>query len=103
MCLVYIHSSIDFAAPLLALVQDRRLGRVEDIQNEAVRIILGCPRISKVFDMRKELSFPSIRERITEVNLLAGIEMLRQKHPNPSTKLFQTFLSKEKHSSRRIT
>ena len=56
----YIRSIVDYAAPVLRLYSDKSFKRLEVFQNEAMRVILGCTRTTKVLNMRKELQLPSI-------------------------------------------
>ncbi len=43
---------IDYAAPLLATIHPAQIEHLEKLQNEALRIMLGAPRWTKVCNMR---------------------------------------------------
>ena len=62
-----IRSLIDYAAPVLVRFSDSHLRSLERIQNEAMRIILGCPKTAKIEVLRAELSLPSVVCRIHEI------------------------------------
>lgn len=62
-----IRSIIDYAAPALFAFSDSQLRPLETVQNEAMRIILGCPKTAKIEIMRKELNLPGIAVRIREI------------------------------------
>ena len=64
MYIAYVRSVIDYAAPALANFDKGRLRKLEIIQNEAMRIILGCPKSTKVSNMRLELGIDAIVDRI---------------------------------------
>ncbi|XP_069172815.1 uncharacterized protein [Procambarus clarkii] len=53
-------SPIVYAAPMLALVSEKMLGGLEKMQNEAMKIILGCPRTTISLNTRKELDISYI-------------------------------------------
>lgn len=55
-----IRSIIDYAAPVPSFVGKGRLTKLEVIHNEAMRVILGCPRNSMVDIMRTEIGLQSI-------------------------------------------
>lgn len=76
-----IYSFFDCASPLLALMPDKRLGRLKKKQNEAVKISLGFPLTTMILDKRKELDLAII----TEVSIRIGIRMLIQRHTDPCT------------------
>lgn len=77
MYIAYVRSVIDYAAPVLANYDKGRLNKLELIQNEAMRIILGCPKSTKVSNMRLELGLHSIMDRIKELNTVHGLRTLR--------------------------
>ena len=56
-------SVIEYALPILTLSQTQ-IERLERIQNEAMRIILGCTKDTAVRAMRYLLDFPTIKDRI---------------------------------------
>ena len=62
-----IRSLIDYAAPVLVQCSPTQLKPLELVQNEAIRIILGCPKTAKIEVMRAELVLPSVVSRIHEI------------------------------------
>lgn len=64
----YIRPLIYYAAPALITQSSSSIRKLELMQNMAMRIIMGCPRTTKILNMRNELGLLSIRDRITEIN-----------------------------------
>ena len=75
----YVRSLVDYAAPALIGLGKVRLTKLEVIQNEAMRIILGAPTTAKVVNLRQELNLPSLADRIHEINTAAAVRILRDK------------------------
>ena len=73
-----IRSIIDYASPLLVSYSENELRPLEVIQNKAMRIILGCPRCTRIEIMRLELNLCSIVDRIQELAAVALIRMIRR-------------------------
>ncbi|KAK4312706.1 hypothetical protein Pmani_015891 [Petrolisthes manimaculis] len=71
-----IRSLIDYAAIVLVQFSMTQLRPLELIQNEAMRIILGCPRTAKIEVLRAELDMPSIVFRIQEIACRATSRLL---------------------------
>lgn len=69
-----IRSVIDYRASNLLNLSKARLQAVERIQNEAMRIILGCPKTAKIETMRYELGLMPITHRI---QLIATLQITR--------------------------
>ncbi|MPC79072.1 hypothetical protein E2C01_073584 [Portunus trituberculatus] len=57
-----IRSFIDYAAPVLIQFSATQLRPLELVQNEAIRIILGCPRTARIEVLRAELHLPRIND-----------------------------------------
>ncbi|MPC98533.1 hypothetical protein E2C01_093906 [Portunus trituberculatus] len=62
-----VRSLIDYAAPVLIQFSATQLRPLELVQNEALRIILGCPRTARIEILRAELQLPSIMCRVQEI------------------------------------
>ena len=77
MYIAYIRSVIDYAAPALICLPNSKLAKLETIQNEAMRIILGCPITASVSNMQVELGLIPLSERIREINTMIGVKALR--------------------------
>ena len=77
MYISYIRSVIDYAAPYLASFPKTRIQKLEVLQNEALRIILNCPRTASVKLLQHELNIPSISTRITYLGVVATIRAYR--------------------------
>ena len=71
-----IRSLIDYAAPVLIQYSTTQLRPLELVQNEAMRIILGCPRTARIEVLRAELHLPSITCRIQEITCRTVSRML---------------------------
>ncbi|XP_069158163.1 uncharacterized protein [Procambarus clarkii] len=78
----YVRSIIDYAAPVLCTYSQSDMKRLESIQNEAMTIILGVPRTAKTSNLREELSLPSVKSRIQELNAKLAIRIARDPHYN---------------------
>jgi ribonuclease HI len=62
MMLALVHSRMDYGLGLLSL-SSTQITRIERIQNEAMRLVLGCPRDTPVEAMKYILNLPSIKTR----------------------------------------
>ncbi|XP_068245305.1 uncharacterized protein [Palaemon carinicauda] len=76
--LATLRSIIDYSAPVLCSFSDKDLRPLELLQNEAMRVILGCPRTARIEIMRLELNFPSVTQRIRELTVSSIIRLIRQ-------------------------
>ncbi|XP_068212642.1 uncharacterized protein [Palaemon carinicauda] len=76
--LATIRSIIDYSAPVLCSFSDKDLRPLELLQNEAMRVILGCPRTARIEIMRMELNFPHVTQRIRELAVSSIIRLIRQ-------------------------
>lgn len=72
-----IRALVDYAAPALSIACQGRLRKLETIQNEAMRIILGCQRNTRIDIMRAETGLQSIVQRVREINAIAAIRLMR--------------------------
>lgn len=77
MYISYVRSLIDYAAPALIGLGKNKLAKLETFQNDAMRIILGCPKTAKVINLRHELNLPSLADRIREINTAVAVRILR--------------------------
>ena len=73
-----VRSIIDCAAPVLICYSEKELRKLENIQNQAMRIILGCPMSTRIEIMRLELNLPSIIDRVHEIVSVAVIRSVRR-------------------------
>ncbi|XP_069977742.1 uncharacterized protein [Penaeus vannamei] len=72
-----IRALVDYAAPALSIACQGRLRKLETIQNEAMRIILGCQRNTRIDVMRAETGLQSIVQRVREINAIVAIRLMR--------------------------
>ncbi len=63
-----IRTIIDYATPLLATIHPAQIEHLEKLQNEALWIMLGAPRWTKVCNMRVEAKIPRVKYRIHAMN-----------------------------------
>ena len=77
MYITTIRSLIEYASPVLSCFDDGRLEKIEKLQNEAMRIVLNCPRNAMIDVMRLELSLGSIKNKVTETNVIAALRHMR--------------------------
>ncbi|XP_066952515.1 uncharacterized protein [Macrobrachium rosenbergii] len=73
-----VRAVIDYAAPMLILYAENELKPLEVLQNKAMRIILGCPRSTRIEVMRLELNLPTISDRIHELAAVAMTRLIRR-------------------------
>ncbi|MPD01300.1 hypothetical protein E2C01_096820 [Portunus trituberculatus] len=71
-----IWSLFDYAAPVLIQFSATQLRPLELVQNEAMWITLGCPRIARIEVLRAELYLPSIMCRVQEITCRTVSRML---------------------------
>lgn len=64
MYIATIRSIIDYASPVLSCLGNGRLDKIEKVQNQAMRIILNCPKNAMIDAMRNELKLNSLRNRV---------------------------------------
>ncbi|MPC68445.1 hypothetical protein E2C01_062647 [Portunus trituberculatus] len=62
-----IRSFIAHATPVLIQFSATQLHPLELVQNEVMRIILGCPRTAQIEVLKAELHLPSIMCRMQEI------------------------------------
>lgn len=72
-----IRSIVEYASPVLFCFDDGRFNTLEKMQNQAMRVVLNCPKNAMVDCMRLELNLPTVKERIEEVNTIAAIKHIR--------------------------
>lgn len=66
-------SIIEYASPVLFCLNEGMLEKSERIQNEAMQIILKCPKSTIIDAMFIEVGLPRIRDRIDTINIVAAI------------------------------
>lgn len=66
-----VRSVVDYCAPCLAGLTSTQFARLEVIQNDAMRIILGAPPWTKVITLQAELVLPSLQARVYERSAVA--------------------------------
>ena len=72
-----VRSLLDYSAPVLSVIGAGRMAILEKIQNEAMRIILGCQKNTMVEVMRNELNLPRIQDRVTQTNIKNAHNLIR--------------------------
>lgn len=77
MYITTVRSLIDYAAPVISTFGEGRMSKLEKLQNEAMRIILGCPMTVKIEVMKMELNLQSIMNRVSEVNTVLAVRLIR--------------------------
>ena len=76
--LAFIRSVIDYHALHLAMYKESHIEKLDKVQNEAMRLILGAPMSARIVNMRTELNLPSIYERVLYINTTFGVKALRE-------------------------
>lgn len=74
--LTYIRSLVDYHALHLITRPPRELQQLEKVQNDALRIILNCPRTTRIVNMLTELNITSLRDHICRTATLYGLKAL---------------------------
>ena len=75
--LAYIRSLVDYHALHLCKRPVRELDALEKVQNEAMRIILGCPVTTRVVNMLCELRLTTLTDHIRKTAAIFGIKVLQ--------------------------
>ena len=92
--LLFIRSVIDYHALHLCNISDHHLNQLDKLQNQAMRLILGCPITTRVVNMRKELHLPSIPDRVKTLAATAAAKCIKSPQTAPH---FTSLLQEELH------
>lgn len=79
----FIRPIIDYSASALMTLGICRIRKLERVQNEALRCILGVPKTCKVECLRKECGIESIEFRIKEITLNVCVRILSDERDHP--------------------
>ena len=74
-----VRSLIDYAAPVLTNISQKNMQELQKIQNAAMRIALGAPKWTSIFNMHKETNLLPIKDRIQQINCNIIIKTMFQK------------------------
>ena len=75
--LAYIRSLVDYNALHLCIRTYREIQSLDKVQNEAMRIILGCPVTTRVVNMLKELNLPTLTDHIKKTGAVFGVQIMQ--------------------------
>ena len=75
--IAYIRSVVDYYSLHLCSLNFTTLKPLETIQNEALRIILGCPKSTRVISMQIELNLPPLLEYIRTSVITYGVKIAK--------------------------
>nr|XP_027223265.1 uncharacterized protein LOC113815374 [Penaeus vannamei] len=89
-----IRSIIDFSALSLLTLSSDLLIKLEKIQNEAMRIILGAPRWTRLENLRIETNLCSLRLRTLQITSSYMAKSLSSTKPLPFKQRIQTLLTR---------
>ena len=81
--IAFIRSVIDYLSPALCQLSRTALQPLEKFQNQAMRLILGCPASTRIVNMQQELRLPPIVERIYSNVTYFSIKCLYYPHLSP--------------------
>lgn len=81
--LQFIRSVIDYHALHLCNLPEHLLLRLDKVQNEAMRLILGCPLTTRVVNMQTELRIPPIPDRIRTLTATFAVKCIKRPHLAP--------------------
>ena len=72
-----IRSLIDYCAPALITLSDTQYQKIEVIQNNAMRTMLGAPRWTKIRNMQVETRLDPLHTRITKLAATCTLRLTR--------------------------
>ena len=81
--IAFIRSVIDYLSPSLCQLSKTTLQPLEKFQNQAMRLILGCPVSTRIVNMQHELRLPPLVERIYSNVTYFSIKCLHYPHISP--------------------
>ncbi|XP_076057288.1 uncharacterized protein LOC143034828 [Oratosquilla oratoria] len=81
--ITFIRSVVDYLSPALTQLSKTTLQPLEKFQNQAMRLILGCPTTTRIVNMQQELCLPPIVERIYSNVTYFTIKCLHYPHLSP--------------------
>lgn len=81
--IAFIRSVIDYLSPSLCQLSKTTLQPLEKFQNQAMRLILGCPVSTRIVNMQLELRLPPLIERIYSNVIYFSIKCLHYPHISP--------------------
>ncbi|XP_076043611.1 uncharacterized protein LOC143026727 [Oratosquilla oratoria] len=81
--ITFIRSVVDYLSPALSQLSKTTLQPLEKFQNQAMRLILGCPTTTRIVNMQQELRLPPIVERIYANVTYFTIKCLHYPHLSP--------------------
>ena len=81
--IAFIRSVIDYLSPALIQLPPSSLEPLEKLQNQAMRVILGCPMSTRVVNMLTELNLPPIIDRIRSMVTRFTLKCLHYPHIAP--------------------
>ena len=79
----FIRPIIDYAACSIKELGDTRLKKLEAIQNEALRVILGVPKTVQVECLREECRIESVRTRVNIVMMNTCLRIISDTRSHP--------------------
>lgn len=79
----FVRPIIDHAAGTILKLGSVRIKKIESIQNEALRCILGVPRTCRVECLRREAGIKSVEDRVKEIMLNVCVRILDDKRKHP--------------------
>ncbi|XP_076069782.1 uncharacterized protein LOC143041660 [Oratosquilla oratoria] len=81
--ITFIRPVVDYLSPALSQLSKTTLQPLEKFQNQAMRLILGCPTSTRIVSMQQELRLPPIVERIYSNVTCFTIKCLHYPHISP--------------------
>ncbi|XP_068207780.1 uncharacterized protein, partial [Palaemon carinicauda] len=81
--IAFLRSVIDYLSPALCQLSRSTLQPLEKFQNQAMKLILGCPASTRIVNMQHELRLPPLVERIYSHVTYFSIKCLYNPHLSP--------------------
>ncbi|XP_050709605.1 uncharacterized protein LOC126994322 [Eriocheir sinensis] len=81
--ITFIRSVVDYLSPALCQLSRATLQPLEKFQNQAIRLILGCPVSTRIVNMQRELQLPPLVDRIYTNVTYFSIKCLHRPHLSP--------------------
>lgn len=79
----FVRPIIDYAAPTILKLGSVRIKKIESVQNDALRCILGVPKTCRIECLRREAGIQGVDDRVKEIMLNVCVRILDDKRSHP--------------------
>ena len=95
-----VTSKLDYCNGLLYGLPDSQIGRLQRVQNTCARLIMSCPKFSRITPLLRDLHWLPVRQRISFKILLIVYKAMIGQAPNYITELLNVKSHKHTHNLR---